>query len=54
MRDEFDGRFWAENHNQVTAAFGRLLNAIMQAFRVLNHIEYAAPWQVIGARRTTK
>ena len=53
MRDELDGRFWAENHNQATMAFGRLLGAIMQAFCVLNTIEYAAPWRAV-ARRTTK
>ncbi|MGV3771193.1 MAG: hypothetical protein ACO1NM_14275 [Sphingobium phenoxybenzoativorans] len=52
MRDEIDGRIWADNHKAISAGFGDLLKAIMQAFCVLNHIEYAAPWRAVAGRTT--
>ncbi|MGF7150779.1 hypothetical protein FHS96_004440 [Sphingomonas zeicaulis] len=55
MRDELDGRLWADHHesftNSVTdglRAFGRLY---VQAMCKLTEIEYAAPWRVDAARR---
>lgn len=49
MRDELDGRLWADHHesftNSVTdglRAFGRVY---AQAMRKLTEIEFAAPWR---------
>jgi hypothetical protein len=52
MRDEIDGRIWADNHKAISAGLGELFKAIMEAFRVLNHIEYAAPWRIVAGRST--
>lgn len=54
MNGGYEGRFWAEHHKEASAAIGRLLGAIMQAFCVLNTIEYAAPWQRSRATRPIK
>jgi hypothetical protein len=54
MNGGYEGRFWAEHHKEASAAIGRLLGAIMQAFCVLNTIEYAAPWQSSRATRPIK
>jgi hypothetical protein len=54
MRDEYDGRLWAENHKDITAGVGNLLKAIMQAFCVLNNIEYSAPWRAVASQRIIK
>lgn len=45
MRDELDGRLWAEHHEQFSRSVTELIDAIRLAFRKLNEIEYEAPWR---------
>lgn len=44
MRDQYDARLWNVGHEETSAGIDRLLARIMQAFRVLHRIEWAAPW----------
>ena len=44
MRDQYDARLWNDSHEQTRAGIDRLLARIMQAFRVLHRIHWAAPW----------
>ncbi len=44
MRDQYDARLWNDSHEQARAGIDRLLARIMQAFRVLHRIHWAAPW----------
>ncbi|MCP1471331.1 hypothetical protein J3E64_003038 [Sphingobium sp. OAS761] len=44
MRDQYDARMWVGHHHAVAAEIDRLLGRIMDAFRVLNDIRWAAPW----------
>jgi hypothetical protein len=49
MVDEIFDRHYQEGRHQLNAALGdllgRLASAISNSFRVLNRIEYSAPWQ---------
>jgi hypothetical protein len=48
MVDEIFDRHYQEGRNELNAAlvglFGRLGNAVGNSFKVLNRIEYSAPW----------
>lgn len=44
MRDEYDARLWQDSHQQTYAGIDRLIEIVMQAFRVLHRQHWAAPW----------
>lgn len=44
MRDEMDMRMWNAHHLEFSRGFGEL----MDAFRKLVSIQYAAPWDARG------
>lgn len=44
MRDEYDDRLWNDGREQINKDIDRLVARIMQAFRVLHGIQWAAPW----------
>lgn len=45
MRDEIDGRLWAEHHAAFSDSIGRALKAAGEAFRRLHDIQFSAPWR---------
>jgi len=49
MRDEMEGRVWADHHqtlsNEIDGGLRFIGHAFMVAMRTLNAIEYDAPWQ---------
>jgi hypothetical protein len=45
MRDEIDGRLWAEHGHLFSTRLAALLSATMHGFRRLTAIEFAAPWR---------
>jgi hypothetical protein len=45
MRDEIDGRLWAEHGHLFSTRLAALLSATMHGFRCLTAIEFAAPWR---------
>lgn len=44
MRDEFDGRFWAENHQVMSDGIDTLIAKIIAVFERLRHSNFDAPW----------
>lgn len=44
MQSDYCSRQRAEQHQHMSTGIGRLFGAIMQAFCVLHHIEWSAPW----------
>ncbi len=49
MRDEIDGRLWAEHGPAFAAAVSDWFADIMFGFRRLVAIEFAAPWRAASA-----
>ncbi len=45
MRDEIDGRLWADHHHSFSAGIDQMVADIWQAFRTLNRIQFQAPWR---------
>ena len=45
MRDEMDGRFWAEHHAAFSDFVAETVKATIEGFKRLNEIEFAAPWR---------
>lgn len=45
LRDEFEGRLWADHHHQFSDAAAALFNDTAHAFRRLTARLYDAPWQ---------
>ena len=45
MRDEYDMQMWQEHREDFAEAIDLLIEKIMQAFRVLQRIEWSAPWR---------
>lgn len=49
MRDEIDGRIWADHHQafseDLDKFFARIGSAVGIALRRLNQIEFDAPWK---------
>ena len=45
MRDEIDGRIWAEHHNEFADAIAAGLEKIMASMAALNRIQFDAPWR---------
>jgi hypothetical protein len=44
MRNDFDSRFWAENHHRFTEDLGRFFAHLAAGYRRLQAIQYSAPW----------
>ena len=44
MRDEIDGRLWAEHHHRFNDDLGRFFARLATGYRRLQAIQYAAPW----------
>ena len=51
MRDEIDGRIWAEHHTEFSDSLAAGLKKIMASLAVLNRIQFDAPWQRQAKRR---
>ena len=51
MRDEIDGRIWAEHHTDFSNAIAAGLAKIMASLRALNRIQFDAPWRRDAKRR---
>ena len=51
MRDEIDGRIWAEHHVEFTNAIAAALEKVMASLRALNRIQFDAPWRRDAKRR---
>jgi hypothetical protein len=51
MRDQIDGRLWAEHGHLFAEQLGQLLDTTMRAFERLNAIEFAAPWRANSAAK---
>ena len=45
MRDEMDGRIWAEHHQEISAGLGRLLGGFAAGLKRLNDLQWSAPWR---------
>jgi hypothetical protein len=45
MRNDFDSRDWAENHEQMSEGIDRLIASIAVGFERLVAIAWAAPWK---------
>lgn len=45
MRDQIDGRLWAEHGHLFAAGVAELLKATIAGFRRLTAPRFAAPWQ---------
>ena len=45
MRDELDGRIWAEHHHRFSADLARALQAIRITFCKMARIQFSAPWK---------
>jgi hydrogenase maturation factor HypF (carbamoyltransferase family) len=54
MVDEIFDRHYQEGRSELNAsignAFGRFVDAVSNAFKVLNRIEYQAPWAIKAKR----
>lgn len=51
MRDEYDDRMLESLREDGNAGIDRLLDRIMQAFRVLHRSQWSAPWAAKAERR---
>ncbi|WP_336972514.1 hypothetical protein [Sphingobium aromaticiconvertens] len=51
MRDEYDDRLLDSLREESNAGIDRLLDRIMQAFRVLHRSQWSAPWATQQAER---
>lgn len=51
MRDEYDDRLLENLREDSNAGIDRLLDRIMQAFRVLHRSQWSAPWAPKAERR---
>lgn len=45
MRDEIDGRIWAEHHEQFSDSVHKAAEAVRIAFQSLQRIQFDAPWK---------
>ena len=45
MRDEIDGRIWAEHHVEFSNAVAAALEQMMASLYALNRIQFDAPWR---------
>jgi hypothetical protein len=54
MRDDFESRFWAENHHQLSNGIGQLIDKAGYAFRRLVAFQYDAPWQRAEKQRVER
>lgn len=50
MRDEFEGRLWAEHGHAFAADLARLVDELRTGFRRLVEIQFAAPWRRPASR----
>ncbi|HEY0044075.1 MAG TPA: hypothetical protein VGB62_05950 [Allosphingosinicella sp.] len=45
MRDEMDGRLWAEHHQQFSDDLGKLFDGIAAGLKRLHQMQWSAPWR---------
>lgn len=45
MRDEMDGRIWAEHHEAYSNGVTALIETLKASFTRLNAIQFDAPWR---------
>lgn len=45
MRDEIDGRLWAEHGRSFSDSLASLFSQVRIALKRLNEIEFEAPWR---------
>jgi hypothetical protein len=45
MRDEMDARLWNQHHERFSADMATFLKRLADAMRLLNAIQWAAPWR---------
>ena len=45
MRDEMDGRIWAEHHHEISAGLGTLFDGLAKGLKRLHDIQWSAPWR---------
>ena len=50
MRDEIDGRIWAEHHEEFSNSIDRLIDNVKISFERLHAILFDAPWRRPGLR----
>lgn len=48
MRNEEEGRIWAEHRKDIGDAFDGLIAAGARAFEVLHRLQWSAPWATPG------
>lgn len=45
MDRDYEGAAWADNHEQLSNGISSLFRKLADTFKLLNEIEYDAPWR---------
>jgi hypothetical protein len=54
MRDEIDGRLWAEHHTEFSASVAELFVRIGKGLKRLHERQWNAPWRQGAGRRVNR